>query len=250
MQGSVVIGILGKQYHHPPSDTTNLKFYAPALQGAFAEHQTALQKISSSKKVSPLLVRTPDDLAKCDALIIPGGESTTIALLARLAGLLDPLRDFTKAKPVWGTCAGAILLSQAVENPKKGGQELLGGMSITVARNGWGSQVESFEAPLLVEGLQDPQTPFSGVFIRAPVIQALHSPPDQPPIQIIARLPVGKVPKPELHIPSADDNADTQRIVAIRQGKHMLTTFHPELTKDVRFHEYFIRTCVLPLLSS
>jgi 5'-phosphate synthase pdxT subunit len=225
MQGTVVIGIL-------------------ALQGAFAEHQTALQKISSPK-VSSLLVRTPDDLAKCDALIIPGGESTTIALLAKLAGLLEPLRTFTKTKPIWGTCAGAILLSQTVENTKKGGQELLGGMSVTITRNGWGSQVESFEAALLVEGLQDPQSPFSGIFIRAPVIQELHSPPDQPPIHVIARLPIGEVPKSESHIPSDGDSADPRRIVAIRQGKHMLTTFHPELTKDGRFHEYFVRTYVL-----
>lgn len=104
-------------------------------------------------------VRTPEDLEQCDGLIIPGGgalhllkmlglrhskhhlESTTIALLARLSGLLDPLREFLTKKPVWGTCAGAILLSQSVEGAKKGGQELLGGMSITIARNGWGSQV-------------------------------------------------------------------------------------------------------------
>ena len=107
-----------------------------------------------------MLVRTPEDLDKCDALVIPGGgmfyvriskvtavdnyhviESTTIALLARLAGLLGPLRDFLSKKPVWGTCAGAILLSQAIEGAKKGGQELLGGVTVTTARNGWGSQV-------------------------------------------------------------------------------------------------------------
>ncbi|KIJ59793.1 hypothetical protein HYDPIDRAFT_118160 [Hydnomerulius pinastri MD-312] len=231
-QGKVVVGIL-------------------ALQGAFAEHQVALQKISSPRKVCPLLVRTPDDLAKCDALIIPGGESTTIALLARLAGLLEPLRQFTKTKPIWGTCAGAILLAQAVENTKKGGQELLGGMSVTVARNGWGSQVESFEAPLLVDGLQDSQTPFTGVFIRAPVIQALHPSPDHPPLEIIARLPVGKLPKSQSIVsPDEDDTdpRDPRTIVAVRQGRHMLTTFHPELTKDGRFHEYFVRACVLSSL--
>lgn len=105
-------------------------------------------------------MRTPEDLEVCDALVIPGGgvcdlitnkfqnlqkfartESTTIALLARLSGLLLPLREFLTRKPVWGTCAGAILLAQSVENAKKGGQELLGGMSIAIARNGWGSQV-------------------------------------------------------------------------------------------------------------
>lgn len=126
-----------------------------------------LKKVNVKHKIVIILVRTQEDLEKCDALIIPGGgaifffslglwplssfvffadsrflpESTTIALLARLAGLLEPLREFMKTKPIWGTCAGAILLSQEVENAKKGGQELLGAMSITIARNGWGSQV-------------------------------------------------------------------------------------------------------------
>ncbi|KAH7881850.1 SNO glutamine amidotransferase family-domain-containing protein [Phlebopus sp. FC_14] len=232
--GKVVVGIL-------------------ALQGAFAEHQVALQKITAPKKICPQFVRTQEDLQKCDALIIPGGESTTIALLARLAGLLEPLRQFTKVKPVWGTCAGAILLAEAVENTKKGGQELLGGMSVTVARNGWGSQVESFEAPLLVDELQDPQKSFTGVFIRAPVILALHPSPESPPIYIIARLPVGVLPKSQSLVPPDEDDTDprdSRTIVAIRQGRHMLTTFHPELTKDGRFHEYFVRTCVLPSLAS
>ena len=113
-----------------------------------------------SRKLQFLLLKNPEDLAQYDALIILGGgnlkfsciadlrsrlaESTTIALLARLAGLSEPLKEFVKVKPVWGTCAGAILLSQAVENAKKGGQELLGGMTITIARNGWGSQVWMF----------------------------------------------------------------------------------------------------------
>jgi len=229
MQGQVVIGIL-------------------ALQGAFAEHETALRKLSSPIKVCPLLVRTPDDLAKCDGLIIPGGESTTIALLAKLAGLLQPLREFTKTKPIWGTCAGAILLAQTVENPKKGGQELLSGMTLTVARNGWGSQLDSFEAPLIVEGLQNSHNTFTGVFIRAPVIKAINLSPDQPPIRVIARLPLGVVPKAETITP-LDNEDDPRRIVAVQQGNHLLTTFHPELTKDGRFHEYFVRACVVPLLS-
>ncbi len=131
---------------------------------------------------------------RCVVLTYPP-ESTTIALLARLSGLMEPLREFVKTKAVWGTCAGAVLLSQAVSNPKKGGQELLGGVSVTTMRNGWGSQVtssssrppfclgitkysidfymrtqvESFEAPLEVSGLQDANIPFMGIFIRAPV---------------------------------------------------------------------------------
>ncbi|KAG8220375.1 class I glutamine amidotransferase-like protein [Butyriboletus roseoflavus] len=193
-------------------------------------------------------------------------ESTTIALLANLAGLLQPLREFTKTKPIWGTCAGAILLAQSVENPKKGGQELLNGMTITVARNGWGSQVGSFEAPLTVEGLSNSHNTFIGIFIRAPVcifypyvpcsvapdslqvIKEINSSPDQPPIRVIARLPPGVVPKSEAIMP-LDNEDDPRRIVAVQQGNHLLTTFHPELTKDGRFHEYFVRACVLPLLS-
>ncbi|KAF9475827.1 SNO glutamine amidotransferase [Pholiota conissans] len=212
-----------------------------ALQGAFAEHKTALEKLPVKRKLETLLVKTPEDLARCDALIIPGGESTTIALLARISGLLEPLREFVKVKPIWGTCAGAILLSQEVENAKKGGQDLLGGMSITIARNGWGSQVESFEAPLEVEGLQNPEKSFNGVFIRAPVILKLHPSSDDPPIQVIARLSPGLLP-PALASP---DHSDEPKIfVALRQGLHFLTTFHPELTDDNRFHDYFVRECV------
>src|ERR1700761_6945890 len=116
-----------------------------------------LRKISGKRQLDVIQVRTPEELSACDALIIPGGgwpspsmhvhhthaslESTTMGLLARLSGLTEPLREFVKTKSVWGTCAGAILLSQAVSNPKKGGQELLGGVSVTTTRNGWGSQV-------------------------------------------------------------------------------------------------------------
>jgi len=140
-----------------------------ALQGAFAEHQVMLKKISGKRQLDVIQVRTLEELELCDGLIIPGGESTTIGLLAKLSGLIEPLREFIKTKSVWGTCAGAILLSQAISNPKKGGQELLGGVSVKMTRNGWGSQIESFEAPLQVSGLRDAHMPFPGVFIRAPV---------------------------------------------------------------------------------
>jgi 5'-phosphate synthase pdxT subunit len=169
-----------------------------------------LQKTGLQAEISVNLVRSVQDLQVCDALVIPGGgmspipcrpllllspylaESTTIALLAKLSGLLDPLREFLKTKPVWGSCAGAILMSRNVTNAKTGGQDLLGGLSVTTARNGWGSQVgprsgslhychsrwfiqvESFEVPLVVQSLSHPDRPFQGVFIRAPV---LPSPP-------------------------------------------------------------------------
>ncbi|KAF8638473.1 hypothetical protein AX17_002184 [Amanita inopinata Kibby_2008] len=219
-----------------------------ALQGAFAEHQTALQKLSLKRKISVIQVRTSEDLDKCDALVIPGGESTTIALLAKLSGLLEPLRAFVRTKPVWGTCAGAILLSQDVDSStvKKGGQELLGGISITTARNGWGSQVESFEADLQVAGLRDSEQPFTGIFIRAPVILALSAALSAPPIEVVARLPAHLLP-PSSQPPFGDN--DPRTVVALRQGLHFLTTFHPELTKDYRFHEFFVKECVLSRMS-
>ncbi|KAK7049415.1 Senecionine N-oxygenase [Paramarasmius palmivorus] len=198
-----------------------------ALQGAFIEHEASIQRLN--RKIRVIQVRTPEDLEKCDALIIPGGE---------------PLKSFIKSKPVWGTCAGAILLSQSVVGAKKGGQELLGGMSVKIARNGWGSQVESFEAPLDTEGLNDSAKPFNGIFIRAPVILSLTNTKDDPSIQVVARLPLDQVPQ-SLIDQAGEANKEDTTIVAVRQGLHFLTTFHPELTKDDRFHEYFVRECVL-----
>jgi len=223
-----------------------------ALQGAFAEHRVALQKLSLDRNIVVVLVRTVDDLKDCNALIIPGGESTTIALLARLAGLLEPLREFRKTKPVWGTCAGAILLAHSVEDgAKKGGQELLGGVSITIARNGWGSQVESFEAPVYVDCLREPNRPFTTIFIRAPVILSLVPTVHDPPIEVIVRLPPIHLPPQNLVSLDEDDTdpRDVKTIVALRQGLHFVTTFHPELTGDNRFHDYFIRKCVFPLVT-
>lgn len=220
-----------------------------ALQGAFAEHVNILTRLKISHlAITPLLVKTPDDLQRCDALIIPGGESTTIALLAKLAGLLDPLQTFVKKKPVWGTCAGAILLAEEVHGTKKGGQDLLGGMNVSVERNGWGSQVESFEASLNVQGLRDPETPFNGVFIRAPVIISLRPDPSQPPIDILARITPSLLPESRSGAGTdslGDENSLGDRtVVALRQGRLLITTFHPELTRDDRFHDYFVRNCV------
>jgi 5'-phosphate synthase pdxT subunit len=215
-----------------------------ALQGAFAEHQAMLQHISRKGHLEVIQVRTPEELKRCDALIIPGGESSTIALLARLSGLIEPLREFVKTKAVWGTCAGAILLSQAVSNPKKGGQELLGGVSVTTTRNGWGSQVESFEAPLEVRGLRDADVPFMGIFIRAPVITELLPAPHEPPIEVISRIPDSLLPHR-----TTPDGDPTQTVVALRQGRHLLTTFHPELTGDNQFHKYFVQECVVASLA-
>ncbi|HNS07570.1 MAG TPA: pyridoxal 5'-phosphate synthase glutaminase subunit PdxT [Anaerolineaceae bacterium] len=182
-----------------------------ALQGGFAEHQAVLETLG----VEVAQVRLPQHLAGLDGLIIPGGESTTIGRLAVDFDLMQPLRLFGREHAIWGTCAGAIFLS------KNAGREqpLLGLMDITIARNAFGRQAESFEADLDVPALLqvDPlDRPFHTVFIRAPLIESVGQ-----GVEIFAQLEDG-------------------RIVAARQGHLLATSFHPELTGDDRFHRYFL----------
>jgi len=182
-----------------------------ALQGGFAEHQAVLEALG----VEVAQVRLPQHLAGLDGLIIPGGESTTIGRLAVDFDLMQPLRLFGREHAIWGTCAGAIFLS------KNAGREqpLLGLMDITIARNAFGRQAESFEADLDVPALLqvDPlDRPFHTVFIRAPLIESVGQ-----GVEIFAQLEDG-------------------RIVAARQGHLLATSFHPELTGDDRFHRYFL----------
>jgi len=204
--------------------------------------------------ICSILVKTPLDLSRCQALIIPGGESTTIALLARSSSLLEPLREFVHSgKPVWGTCAGAILLANGgVEGVKKGGQEVLGGMDVKVERNGWGSQLESFETDLHISGIRDEDILFRGIFIRAPVILSLKPLADES-VTILSRIPVSDLPASHVYSRSEQQGSatelvredDPRLIVALCQGRRMMTTFHPELTLDDRVVEYFVRECVL-----
>ncbi|MBL8057337.1 MAG: pyridoxal 5'-phosphate synthase glutaminase subunit PdxT [Anaerolineales bacterium] len=182
-----------------------------ALQGAFAEHAAAVRRVGAEAAE----VRLPRDLEGLAGLIIPGGESTTIGKLAVTFGLLEPLREFAGRRPVWGTCAGAILLSKDARRS----QPLLGVMDIRVARNAFGRQVDSFEVDLEVPVLAAEAgacPPFHAVFIRAPVIESVG-----PAVDVLARLPDG-------------------RIVAAQQGRLLATSFHPELTRDDRFHRYFV----------
>jgi 5'-phosphate synthase pdxT subunit len=177
-----------------------------ALQGDFAEHLAVLGRLG----VETRAVRLPGELAGLDGLILPGGESTTIGQLAARWGLIEPLREFGQTHAVWGTCAGAILLAQAV-----GGEPpWLGLMSLQIARNAFGRQRASFETDLPVEELG--AAPFPGVFIRAPLIERVWG-----EARALACLPDG-------------------RVVAARQGKLLATAFHPELTGDDRFHRYFL----------
>ncbi|CRK30997.1 pyridoxal 5'-phosphate synthase subunit PDX2 like protein [Verticillium longisporum] len=224
-----------------------------SLQGGFQEHLTALARAAASLSASaasapaftPTPVRTPADLARCTALLIPGGESTTIAHLAAESALLDPLRAFVAAgRPVWGTCAGAILLADeaVAASAKKGGQALIGGLAVRVHRNHFGRQIESFVADLELPFLggdeqQQPARPFSGVFIRAPVVEAVLDPAA---VETMARLP-GRKTRAGIDRPSeSDGDAEAGDIVAVRQGNIFATSFHPELTDDIRVHVWWL----------
>ena len=196
-----------------------MKIGVLALQGAFREHIRKLEALG----VEAREVRLPAHLPGLEGLIIPGGESTTIGKLAVAFDLLDPLRAFVRQHPTWGTCAGLILLADRAVKQKKGGQPLIGGLDITVDRNYFGRQVDSFEAYLDVPALaevarpEDPDGPFHAIFIRAPAVVSVG-----PQVQILARLP------------------DNGPIVAVRQGRLLGAAFHPELSDDLRFHRYFI----------
>ncbi len=184
-----------------------------ALQGDFAEHQMALQALG----VQARLVKLPEQLEGLSALIIPGGESTTIGKLAHTFDLLQPLRDFGRSKAIWGTCAGAIFLSKDVHRD----QPLLSLMDIRVERNAFGRQVDSFETELNVPVLKPADPPFHAVFIRAPLIAEVGK-----KVEVLAELP--------------PEDGQNPVVVAARQGKLLATSFHPELTRDLRFHELFL----------
>src|SRR4030067_252494 len=183
-----------------------------ALQGDFAEHRVMLRRLG----VTVVEVRLPKQLEGLSGLIIPGGESTTIAKLAVNYGLMEPLRKFGQTKAMWGTCAGAIFLSKDAHRD----QPLLQLMDITVERNAFGRQVDSFEMDLDIPALLeiDPTgRRFHAIFIRAPLIESV-----QAGACILVQLQDG-------------------RIVAAQQGRLLATAFHPELTRDDRFHRYFLQ---------
>lgn len=191
-----------------------MKIGVLALQGDFAEHIVMLRRLG----VETCEVRLPAHLDGLDGLIMPGGESTTIGKLAVAFGLMDPLREFGKKHAVWGTCAGAIFLSKDARRE----QPLLGMMDITVVRNAFGAQVDSFEADLDIDALKqatNTSSPYHAVFIRAPIIDSVSG-----AALVLSALPDG-------------------RIVAAQEGRLLATSFHPELTSDSRFHEYFVSMC-------
>jgi 5'-phosphate synthase pdxT subunit len=188
-----------------------MKIGVLALQGDFAEHIHILKKMG----VETAEVRLPEQLKDLDGLIIPGGESTTMGKLATHYGLMEPICEFAGRKAVWGTCAGAILLSKSAHRD----QPLLNLMDIQVDRNAYGRQVASFEIDLQVPALQkvDPNNrPYHAIFIRAPLIELM--------------------PGEAVNLASLPDG----RVAAAQQGRWLATAFHPELTEDDRFHRYFI----------
>ncbi len=188
-----------------------LKIGVLALQGSFQEHLVVLEKIGT-KTVE---IRLPEQLQNIDGLIIPGGESTTIGKLLVDFKLLEPLRKFGKKKAIWGTCAGAILLSKDAQRT----QPLLELMNITVDRNAFGRQISSFETSLDIPALDQispGSTKFPGIFIRAPLIDSISG-----EAKSLSALPDG-------------------RIVAAQENHLLATAFHPELTDDDRIHRYFL----------
>jgi 5'-phosphate synthase pdxT subunit len=182
-----------------------------ALQGAFREHREVLDALG----VDAVEVRTPEQLSGLDALFLPGGESTTITKLLHTSGLVEPLRAaLAEGMPVFGTCAGLIVLASerrdqhgAVDEP------LFGVLDVTVLRNGYGTQRDSFEAPLRIEGMEGT---FPGVFIRAPVVESV---------------------RPGVDVLASHEGAP----VLVRQGRIWAATFHPELSGDLRLHQRFLQ---------
>lgn len=276
-----------------------------ALQGAFVEHLALLRKAAAQISARPpdsprafefIEVRTEEELARCDGLIIPGGESTTLSLVAARSGILEPLREFVKydlfvllllgkftyhqhrveRKPTWGTCAGLIMLAEAANATKKGGQELIGGLDVRVHRNHFGRQIESFESDLTLPFLAEldpssarPPNPFPGIFIRAPIVdkvlphmeraqveealkaETIVAPSKQPKDEKAAQASSGEVKvlgvltgRKAIAIPDGGPTLSDEEagdIIAVKQGNVFGTSFHPELTDDVRIHLWWLK---------
>jgi len=182
-----------------------------ALQGDFREHIAVLRSLGAEA----VPVRRPEELSSIGGLVIPGGESSVMDKLSRLFGLAEPLKAaIASGLPVYGTCAGLIMIADTLIDSITG-QQSLGGLDVAVRRNAFGSQLDSFETDLDIPVLGDP--PMHAVFIRAPVVESAG-----PGVTVLASL-------------------DDGRIVAVEQGNLLGTSFHPEMTGDTRFHEYFLR---------
>jgi 5'-phosphate synthase pdxT subunit len=260
-----------------PAESTSLTIGVLALQGAFVEHISLLSRAAThtpslqKHSLNFIEVRTPSELSSCAALILPGGESTAISLIAARCGLLEPLREFVKLhrKPVWGTCAGLILLAESANKSRAAGQELIGGLDVRVQRNYFGRQVESFEADLKLKFLEG-QEPFHSVFIRAPVVEKVLDAQEvealrdssakdgddeegvvkapavrgtEAEVEILCRLP-GRAKALRDQTTTAEMLGEDGDIVAVRQGNVFGTSFHPELTGDERIHAWWLEEVI------
>ncbi len=186
-----------------------------ALQGDFREHA---QSLKDAGAVSVTFVKTPQDLQTVDALVIPGGESTAMSKLAIAFEILEPIRNrIALGMPVYGSCAGLIMLANKIIDGRAD-QQTFGGLDVTVRRNAFGRQVDSFEADLHAPDIGDEN--IRAVFIRAPWVEEFSD-----KVQVLARVESGE---------------HKGAVVAVKQGNVLATSFHPELTNDLRFHKYFI----------
>ncbi len=184
-----------------------------ALQGDFREHMVALAEIG----IGAVAVKTAEEIVAIDALVIPGGESTTISKLAKSFNLFDLISDrISNGMPTYGSCAGMILVAKSIQDPASG-QDSFGGIDMVVKRNAFGRQVDSFEADLDFKGITEPKV--RGVFIRAPWVESCG-----PNVEVLAKVEIEGNSHP----------------VAVREGKVLATAFHPELTGDFRVHRYFV----------
>jgi len=194
-----------------PADQRAPRVGVLALQGDFREHIAVLRGLGADA----VPVRRPEELAAIDGLVIPGGESSVMDKLSRAFGLADPLREaIAGGLPVYGTCAGLIMLADTIVDGIAG-QQSLGGLDVAVRRNAFGSQVDSFETDLDIPAIGG--EPMHAVFIRAPIVESVGE-----RATALARVADG-------------------RVVAVEQGDLLGTSFHPEMTGDTRFHEYFLR---------
>lgn len=187
-----------------------------AIQGDVREH---IGHLTAAGAIC-VAVRSPADLESLDGLVIPGGESTTMSILAKKNNLFPKLRELSTQIPMYGSCAGLIMLANSITDGRPD-QETIGGLDITAARNAFGRQVDSFEIDLQIPEIG--AAPFRAVFIRAPLVVTAG-----PRVEILAKIP-------------KETFGDSQdRIVAVRQGNLLATSFHPEIVPDLRVHKYFL----------
>lgn len=225
-----------------------------ALQGAFAEHLEYLARAASGSNLTRYsfeftAVRTKEELGQCNALVIPGGESTSMSLIAERTGMLEPLIQFASEKPVWGTCAGLIFLASEITNARPH-QKVLGGMAILVARNAFGRQLDLFDrienfAPFAPDLAQ-----FRTIFIRAPVVTGAGLGAKMAPVGPRGRSQGEFGATVSAHCTNTEPveilhTLPNGLVVAVRQGNKLGTSFHPELSNDSRFHEWFLQEFVV-----